>query len=567
MTLDAVVAETAELLGKPAAAIDPDRPYADYGAGSLAAVELTDRLGLQTGLELPLTMLFDQPTPTAVARYLLDRLGLAADDVQAGVPGGSPAEVTAGAPAAPRASGVTDEPIAVVGMACRYPGGVSSPDELWELVAGERDAIGGFPDDRGWDTDALYHPDPDHPGTAYTRSGGFLPEATGFDAEFFGVSPREATAMDPQQRLLLEGVWEVFEDAGIDPASVRGSRTGVYAGVSGTDYSYLARADAVTLQGYWALGSLPAVASGRVAYTFGLEGPTLTVDTACSSSLVAAHLAMQALRRGECTLAVATGATVSATPTVYLEFSRQRALSPDGRCRSFAASADGTGFSEGVGVLLLERLSDARRNGHRVHALLRGSAVNSDGASNGMTAPNGPSQERVITAALADAGLAPSEVDAVEAHGTATVLGDPIEAQAIIAAYGPDREEPLWLGSLKSNIGHTQAAAGAAGLIKMILALREQTLPATLHVDSPTDKVDWSAGSVRLLTSSRPWPRRDTPRRAGVSAFGVGGTNAHLIVEEPPPVPEPPAPEAVPVIGWPVSARSRAGLVAQARAL
>jgi acyl transferase domain-containing protein/acyl carrier protein len=551
MMLNVVVAETAELLGKPAGAIDPDRPYADYGATSLAAVELTDQLGRETGLELPLTMLFDQPTPSAVARYLLDRLGLASGSVPVDAP----------------ASAAADEPIAVVGMACRYPGGVSSPDELWELVAQGRDAIGGFPTDRGWDLDELYHPDPDHHGTAYTRSGGFLPEATGFDAEFFGISPREATAMDPQQRLLLEGVWEVFEDAGIDPASVRGSRTGVYAGVSGTDYSYLARADAVTLQGYWGLGSLPAVASGRVAYTFGLEGPALTIDTACSSSLVAAHLAMQALRRGECTLAVAAGVAVAATPTVYLEFSRQRALSPDGRCRSFAASADGTGFSEGIGVLLLERLSDAQRNGHRVHALLRGSAVNQDGASNGMTAPNGPSQERVIAATLADADLAPADVDAVEAHGTATVLGDPIEAQAIIAAYGQGRDEPLWLGSLKSNIGHTQAAAGAGGLIKMILALREQTLPATLHVDSPTDKVDWSAGSVRLLTSSRPWPRRNTPRRAAVSAFGVSGTNAHVIVEEPPPVPEPPASDAGLVIPWPVSARSRAGLTAQARAL
>ncbi|MEU8828448.1 type I polyketide synthase [Streptomyces sp. NPDC048636] len=560
IVLDVVVRETAALLGQPPHAIDPRRPYLDYGYNSLAAVALTEELSSLCGLELPLTMLFDQPNPYAVARYLLSRMGLTDGDTTE--PEAPPEGEACGA----------DDPIAVVGVACRYPGGVGSPEELWRLVDEGRDAITGFPADRGWPLDELYHPDPDHPGTAYATSGGFVHAATEFDAEFFGISPREALAMDPQQRLLLEGVWEVFEDAGIDPGTLRSSRTGVFAGVSGVDYSYVARSGGTGLQGYWGIGTLPAVASGRVAYTFGFEGPALTVDTACSSSLVATHLAMRSLRHGECSMAVVGGVTVAATPTVYLEFSRQRALSPDGRCRSFAEEADGTGFSDGLGVLLLERLSDARRLGHRVRAVLRGSAVNQDGASNGMTAPNGPSQERVIRAALADAGLSVAEVDVVEGHGTATVLGDPIEAQALLATYGQGRAvgRPLWLGSLKSNIGHTQAAAGVGGLIKMIMAMRAETLPATLYADEPTSRVDWSSGAVELLTAARPWPRGEVPRRAGVSSFGASGTNAHLIVEEPPaeqPAPTgPPPPAGTPTV-WVLSGKQRAGLSAQARSL
>jgi acyl transferase domain-containing protein/thioesterase domain-containing protein/acyl carrier protein len=565
--LDLVLAKTAELLGQPPSAIDPRRPYLDYGYNSLAAVELTDQLSRAIGLELPLTMLFDHPTPDAVASYLLSRLDL---------PAAEPAAEPVAEPATREQPGLEteDDAVVVVGASCRYPGHADTPAALWRLAAEGRDSVSGFPADRGWPLDELYHPDPDHPDTAYTRCGGFVPGAADFDADFFGISPREALAMDPQQRLLLEGAWEVFEDAGIDPESLQGSRTGVFVGISGADYSYLAHASADRLQGYWGIGTLPAIASGRVAYKFGFEGPALTVDTACSSSLVAVHLAMQSLRRGECSLALAGGATVMATPNVFIEFSRQRALSPDGRCRSYADSADGTGWSEGMGMVLLERMSDARRCGHRVLAVLRGSAVNQDGASNGMTAPNGPSQERVIRAALADAGVRAADVDAVEGHGTATVLGDPIEAQALLAAYGRDRPagRPLWLGSLKSNIGHSQAAAGVGGLIKMIMALREETLPATLHADRPTAKVDWSSGAVRLLGRSRPWPRGDRPRLAGVSSFGASGTNAHVIVEEAPACqPEQPGPggpgDPGGPVAWVLSGRMPSGLRAQARRL
>ncbi|OBG28373.1 type I polyketide synthase [Mycobacterium sp. 852002-51057_SCH5723018] len=553
-----VCSEAATVLGLPSPNdIDPEWAFQDLGFDSVKATELLDRLKTVTELELPPTLAFDYPTPAALATHLGQRLS---------------GSVPAAAPVAARVQ--ADEPVAVVGMACRFPGGVDSAAALWDLVAGGTDAVGEFPADRGWNLADLFDPDPDAVGKTYTRAGGFLQEVAGFDAEFFGISAREAQTMDPQQRLLLEVCWEALETARIDPAALMRSETGVFIGAWSQNYGAGGSDGA---EGYGLTGLSTSVASGRVAYALGLQGPAITLDTACSSSLVATHLACQSLRDGESALALAGGVTVMTTPAVFTEFARQRGLAADGRCKAFSANADGTGWGEGAAVLVLERLSDAHRNNHPVLAVIAGSAINQDGASNGLTAPNGPAQQRVITQAVANAGIGLDEVDVVEAHGTGTTLGDPIEASALIATYGAARgkEHPLWLGSIKSNIGHTQAAAGAAGLIKMIAALNHDSLPPTLNVDRPSPHIDWSAGTVRLVTEPVPWPDTEHPRTAAVSSFGISGTNAHVILQEAPnPSAEsadahPPAEQAPDAVDfglamWPVSARTPSALSAQA---
>ncbi|MDI5968594.1 SDR family NAD(P)-dependent oxidoreductase [Streptomyces sp. SL13] len=567
--LQLVRSYAAEVQGhQDAGMIASDKAFRDTGFDSMSSLELRQRLAAATRLKLPATLVFDYPTPSLLANFLSEALG--ASDTPQAAPAAA-AAVPAGPAGDPEQD---DDQLVIVGMGCRFPGGVRSPQGLWDLVREGRDAVGGFPVDRGWDVEGLYDPDPDALGKSYTREGGFLAGVDRFDADFFGVAPREAQAIDPQHRLLLETAWEALEDAAIRPVDLRGSRTGVFVGIMHQDYGTRFRSAPDGYEGYITNGTAASAAAGRLSYLYGLEGPAVTVDTACSSSLVALHLACQALRNRECDIALAGGATVMSTPTFFVEYSRQRVLSADGRCRAYADDGDGVGWSEGAGVLAVERLADARRNGHRILAVVRGSAVNQDGASNGFTAPSGPSQQRVIQAALANARLTPQQVDVVEGHGTGTRLGDPIEAQALIATYGQAHgvDKPLYLGSLKSNLGHTQAAAGVAGIIKMVMAMRHGVMPRSLYAENPSHEVEWADSGVELLAGEREWARRDEPLRAGISSFGMSGTNSHVIIEE---FPQPSAVPAEPgagtrtagVVPLVLSAKSDEALSGQAAAL